>query len=189
MSQAQLRRKDREMSADEVEALLHRLPLAYFATVGPEGEPYVVPNLFVYEERHVYLHTAAASGHFGRNVDQDPRISFSATEMGQVFPYGRFECDTSAGYASVIGFGRVQRLGDADAKARFFDRFLTKYADPTWARPKSFYPRLDDVAVYAVVIERLTGKKSPAVPVEQQWPAQDRTKSPGAVPGPRRSDP
>src|SRR5215469_6714386 len=182
MSQAQLRRKDKEMSVEEVEHLLHRLPLAHFATVGPEGEPYVVPNLFVYAERQIYLHTAAAIGHFRRNVGRDPRISLTATEMGQVFPYGRFECDTSAGYASIVGFGRIHLLDDAGAKVRFFDRFLDKYADPAWGRPKSFYPRLDAVAVYAIVLEHITGKKAPTPPETERWPARDRTKSPGAVP-------
>jgi hypothetical protein len=182
MSQAQLRRKDREMSADEVEQLLHRLPLAHFATVGPESEPYVVPNLFVYAERQIYLHTAAAIGHFRRNVERNPRISFTATEMGRVFPYGRFECDTTAGYASVVGFGRIDLLDDPGAKAQFFDRFLAKYADPAWQRPKSFYPRLGDVVVYAVALERITGKKAPMPAEEEQWPARDRTKSPNAAP-------
>jgi len=186
MSQAQLRRKDREMSAEEVEQLLHRLPLAYFATVGPEGEPYVVPNLFVYAERQIYLHTAAATGHFRRNVERNPRISFTAAELERIFPYGRFECDTSAGYASIVGFGRIDLLDDPGAKTRFFDRFLAKYADPAWPRPKSFYPRLGDVVVYAIALERITGKRVPTPTEEEQWPARDRTKSPSATP-PRES--
>jgi uncharacterized protein len=181
MSDAPLRRKDKEMSADEVERLLQRLPFADFATVGRNGEPYVVPNLFVYAERRVFLHTASATGHFRRNVEANPLVCFTATAMEQIFPYGRFECDTSAGYASVIGFGRIERVEDPAAKARFFDRFLAKYADPAWERPKSFYPRLDDVAVYAIDLERVTGKKSPTLSEGERWPARDRTMSPGAV--------
>jgi nitroimidazol reductase NimA-like FMN-containing flavoprotein (pyridoxamine 5'-phosphate oxidase superfamily) len=181
MSFAPLRRKDKEMSAADVERLLHRLPFADFATVGSEGEPYVVPNLFVYAERQIVLHTASAIGHFRRNVERDPRICFTGTAMEQVFPYGRFQCDTSAGYASVIGFGQIHRVDDPAAKSRFFDRFLAKYADPAWERPKGFYPRLDDVTVYAIELERVTGKRSPTPALGEQWPARDRTKSPGAV--------
>lgn len=182
MSQTPLRRKDKEMSAGEIDALLHRLALAHFGTVGPDGAPYVVPNLFVYADGQIYLHTAAARGHFRQNIEQDPRISVALTEMGPIFAYGRFECDTSTGFASVIGFGRIRILADAGAKALFFDRFLAKYADPRWARPKGFYPRLDEVVVYAIALERITGKKTAAPPASEQWPARDRTKSPGAVP-------
>lgn len=182
MSQTPLRRKDKEMSAEEIDALLARLALAHFGTVGPDGAPYVVPNLFIYAEGKIYLHTANAPGHFRRNVECDPRICIEAAESGQIFPYGRFACDTSTGYASVVGFGKVRVVADAREKASFFDRFLAKYADSRWDRPKGFYPRLDDVIVYAITIERLTGKKSPSPPESEQWPARDRTKSPKAVP-------
>src|SRR5690349_21323224 len=143
MSQGIVRRKDKEMSEGEVAALLRRAMLAHFATVGTDGAPYVVPNLFVYEGGKIYLHTTVAAGHFGTNVAQSPRISFALSEMGEVFAYGEFECDTSVSYASVVGFGTVHIESETAEKARFFDRFLAKYAAPTWQRPKSFYPRLD----------------------------------------------
>jgi uncharacterized protein len=186
VSRGSVRRKDKEMSESEVEALLHRAMLAHFATVGDDGMPYVVPNLFVYASGKIYLHTTAATGHFGTNVAQSPRISFAVSEMGEVFPYGEFECDTSVSYASVVGFGTIHTESGSPEKARFFDRFLAKYAAPTWQRPKSFYPRLDEVTVYCIEPLRLTGKKGPLPPLAEQWPALNRTKSPGAVPpGPR----
>jgi nitroimidazol reductase NimA-like FMN-containing flavoprotein (pyridoxamine 5'-phosphate oxidase superfamily) len=182
MSQGIVRRKDKEMSEAEVEALLRRAMLAHFATAGADGMPYVVPNLFLYDVGKIYLHTTAAAGHFGANVAQSPRISFAVSDMGAIFPYGEFECDTSASYASVVGFGTVHVEADAADKARFFDRFLAKYASPTWQRPKSFYPRLDEVTVYRIDPIRVTGKKGPLPPLAEQWPARNRTKSPGAVP-------
>jgi uncharacterized protein len=185
MSQGVVRRKDKEMSRADAEALLARAALAHFGTVGADGTPYVVPNLFVHADGEVLLHTTAAAGHFRRNIDANPRVSIAATEMGQVFPYGRFECDTTVSYASVIAAGTIRIEPDAAEKARFFDRFLAKYADPGWARPKSFYPRLDEVTVYRIALERITGKKGPLLPMGEQWPARDNSKSPGAVP-PRR---
>ena len=79
-------------------------------------------------------------------------------------------------------FGTFAIVPEPEAKARFFDRFLAKYADATWDRPKGFYPRLDQVTVYRVTIERITGKIGPLPGVAQQWPAVNMTKSPGAVP-------
>ena len=182
MSQAVMRRKDRETSRSEVESLLQQATRANFATVGPDGQPYVVPNLFVYAEDKIYLHTANAAGHFRSNVEHSERISFAVTEAGQIFPYGEFECDTSASYLSVIGFGTLGIVADEAEKARFFDRRLAKYGDPAWNRPKGFYPRLPDVTVYCIEPERTTGKKGPLLRPGEQWPARNQTKSPGAVP-------
>lgn len=183
MSQGVVRRKDKEMSREEVDDLLARAGLAHFGTVGAGGQPYVVPNLFVYAEGKIYLHTTAASGHFKQNVAHDQRISFEIAEMGQIFPYGEFECDTTVSYVSVVGFGKVTIEADKDAKSRFFDRFMAKYADPKWQqRPKGFYPRLDEVTVYVIEVERLTGKKGPLPGLSDQWPAKNMTKSPGVKP-------
>lgn len=182
MSQGRVRRTDKEMSRGDAEALLLRARLAYFATVGAEGDPYVVPNLFVYAERRIYLHTAHTPGHFRRNFDHVPRISFTVAETGEVFPYGAFACDTSISYASVIGIGRASLEEDAAAKARFFDRFLAKYAGTSWGRPEGFYPRLDQVTVYRIDPDWITGKCGPLPPLAAQWPQRNDTRSPGAIP-------
>jgi len=100
-----------------------------------------------------------------------------------VFDYGRFECDTGLAYRSAIAYGRIRVLDDSSAKIRFFDALLAKYGTGVPGRPKSFYPRLDAVTVYALSVERVTGKYCPLPPRAEQWPALDRTKSPNALPG------
>jgi len=180
MSQGVVRRKDKELGREEIDQFLAGAALAHFATVSENGDPYVVPNLFVYADGLIHLHTSRG-GHFLANVGARPRVCFEVAEMGTVFPYGEFECDTSVSYTSVVGFGTVRIDGDPAAKARFFDRLMAKYADPKWQRAKSFYPRLDLVTVYALEIERLTGKRGPLPAVSDQWPAKNLTKSPGAV--------
>lgn len=181
MSDGVVRRQDRVMSRAEIEALLERGRVAHFATVGADGEPYVVPNLFVYADGAIYLHTARA-GHFLRNIEHRPRLSMTVAEPGEVYAYGEFTCDTSTSYASIVALGAVTIESESAAKSRFFDRFLAKYADARWERPASFYPRLDQVTVYRVALERVTGKLSPLPAKSEQWPARNRTKSPGAVP-------
>jgi uncharacterized protein len=181
MSEGIVRRKDKEMPEAAARDMLARAKLAHFATIGAGGEPYVVPNLFVYADGAMYLHTGSG-GHFRRNVEHSPRICAEIAEMGAIFPYGEFECDTTASYASVVVFGSVGIVAAAEAKALFFDRFLAKYADAAWDRPKGFYPRLDQVTVYRIAIERMTGKMGPLPGAEAQWPAVNMTKSPGNKP-------
>ena len=186
MSQGVIRRKDKEMSRAEIDHFLDEAAFAHFATVSTNGDPYVVPNLFVYADGLIHLHTSRG-GHFLANIEARPRISFEMAEMGTVFPYGEFECDTSVSYMSVVGFGTIRVDSDEAGKARFFDRFMAKYADPKWQqREKSFYPRLDMVIVYAIEIERITGKRGPLPALGDQWPAKNMTKSPDAV-APRRN--
>ena len=69
-------------------------------------------------------------------------------------------------------------------KTRFFVALMRKYGDPAWDRPTHFFPRLDDVTVYAVTIDRMTGKETALPGVSERWPALDRTKSPRATPPP-----
>jgi uncharacterized protein len=185
MSQGVIRRKDKEMSRAEIDRLLDAAAFAHFATVSENGDPYVVPNLFVYADGLIHLHTSL-SGHFLANIEARPRISFEVAEMGTVYPYGEFECDTTVSYTSVVGFGTIRIDSDPAGKARFFDRLMAKYTDPKLQRPKSFYPRLDQVTVYAITIERVTGKRGPLLAVSEQWPAKNMTKSPGAM-APRRN--
>jgi hypothetical protein len=61
---------------------------------------------------------------------------------------------------------------------------MAKYGKPGTDRPKGFFPRLDQITVYAIAVERVTGKELALPDVSRQWPAVDMTKSPNArVPG------
>jgi nitroimidazol reductase NimA-like FMN-containing flavoprotein (pyridoxamine 5'-phosphate oxidase superfamily) len=62
------------------------------------------------------------------------------------------------------------------------EALMAKYARPDWQRPKGFFPRIGDITLYAMPIERLTGKETKLPPVSERWPAVDRTKSPNARP-------
>lgn len=73
-------------------------------------------------------------------------------------------------------------VGERAAKTAFFDALLKKYVGPRWQRPKGFFPRLDEVIVYAIAIERMTGKETALPAAQSRWPALDRTKSPHARP-------
>ena len=157
MSQGTLRRQDKVMSRTDIDHFLERIAFAHFATVSPNGDPYVVPNLFIYGDGRIFSHTSLA-GHFRNNIEARPRVCFEAAEMGAVFPYGEFECDSSVSYTSVVGFAPIRIEEDRPARMLFFDRLMAKYSDPKLNRPKGFYPRLDHITLYVLTIEEITGK-------------------------------
>ncbi len=178
----EVRRADKVMPDARARELVEAGYCGRLATVGEDGWPYVVPLLYVTFGGEIWVHNTRARGHLRENVDHEPRVCFEIDEAGEVFPYGRFECDTSVSYRSVVAFGRIRVVEDEADKRAFFDALMAKYSDPSWDRVKRFYPRLDQVTVYAIAVARMTGKETPLPVPSEQWPALDRTKSPNAVP-------
>jgi len=171
------------MHSTRVGEMLERGYCGRLGTTGPDGWPYVLPLLYVWTEPHLFLHTSAARGHFRRNIEHDPRACFEIDEPGDVFAYGRFECDSGISYGSVIVFGRIELLDDREGKQRFCQSLMHKYGGQLpEGRPKAFFPRLDHITVYKLSIERITGKATPLPSVSQQWPALDSTRTPDASP-------
>jgi len=182
MSAPPVRRKDKLMTDKQALEFLARGFCGRIASVGADGWPYCVPLLYVWANSEVLVHNPAARDHFRVNVEHDQRVCFEVDEAGEVFDYGRFECDTSVAYRSVIVFGTIRIIEDDSAKREFFDALMAKYGKPNSGRPRHFYPRLDEITLYAIAPERITGKETPLPAVAEQWPAKDRTKSPDARP-------
>ena len=165
-----LRRADKVMSAGELDAFLAAAWVARTATVGADGYPYVVPNLFVWRLGQVFLHTSAHTGHFLANVRYADRICFEIDEPGDVFPYGALECDTSISYRSVVIFGRVRIVEEEPEKIAFFTAFMAKYAPAdSFGRARGSFPRQAATIVYAITPEIITGKHGVLPPAVARW--------------------
>ena len=170
------------MDAEGADAALARGYAGRLATTGPDGWPYVVPLLYVWHDGIVYVHNSRADGHLSRNIGAGCRTCFLVDEPGSVYGYGRFDCDTSLSYSSVMVFGSVERVTSEEAKVSFCDELMRKYGSRIEGRPAHVYPRLGDISVYALRPERISGKRIPLPARSAQWPAIDRTRSP-MVPG------
>jgi nitroimidazol reductase NimA-like FMN-containing flavoprotein (pyridoxamine 5'-phosphate oxidase superfamily) len=169
-----LRRADKVMSTEEVKEFLASAHCGRTATVGADGYPYVVPNLFVWMEEQIYLHTARVRGHFLANVEFCDRVCFEADQPGETFPYGPVECDTSIAFRSIVVFGRISIVAEPQIKQRFFAAFMSKYAPKeSWGRPKNTFPRIDSTILYTIVPEIMTGKQTPLPAAEKRWRRAD----------------
>ena len=190
MSSLQIRRADRAMSDDHTLGALARGYSGRLATVSDDGFPYCIPLLYLWLDGEVHLHTTSARGHLRANIEREPRVCFEVDEQEGVFDYGRFECDSGLAYRSVCLFGRIRIVDDRNIKQRFCEALMEKYGKPETSkpetskpeirRPKGFFPRIDVITVYAIAVERITGKQQALPPLAEQWPAQDRTKTPHA---------
>jgi nitroimidazol reductase NimA-like FMN-containing flavoprotein (pyridoxamine 5'-phosphate oxidase superfamily) len=175
-----MRRADRLMSDEQALQMLATSFCGRLATAGVDGWPYVVPLLYVWLDQQIFVHRTSAGGHLAENLKTNPRVCFEVDAPGEVFAYGRYECDTGLAYASVMAFGSMRIVEDSERKTRFCVELMRKYADVSWERPKGFFPRLDEIDVYAMTIDRLTGKHVALPGISERWPALDRTKSPNA---------
>ena len=176
-----MRRADKQMSPSRASELLASAYCGRLATVGADGAPYICPLLYVWQHGQVWLHNTSALGHLQRNVLHEPRVCFEIDVPGETFAYGRFQCDTALEYQSVLVFGRLHVIQDRDQKTKFFDALMSKYYTEEMGRPKAFYPRLDDVTVYALTVDLITGKEQTLPAIDARWPTVDKTKSPNAV--------
>jgi uncharacterized protein len=175
----QLRRADKIMGDAEIKQVLQTAFCGRTATVGPDGYPYVVPNLYVWHRDSVWLHTARTNGHFARNVRHDARVCFEVDEPGEVFPYGHIECDTSVSFRSIVLFGRISLVRDATESRTFFSLFMDKYApSDSWGREKGSFPRLEATNVYIIAPESITGKIGVLPAADARWPLKNNTLSP-----------
>ena len=59
---------------------------------------------------------------------------------------------------------------------------MAKYGKPDSGRPKGFFRRIDIITVYAISVDRITGKEVALPALSEQWPAKDRTETPNARP-------
>jgi uncharacterized protein len=176
----EVRRADKAMSEADTLSLLARGFAGRLATVGADGQPYVTPLLYVWDGSEIWVHNTAVPGHLRGNIAANNRVCFEVDEAGSVFAYGRFECDTSVAYESAVVFGRIRAVGARAAKERFCAALMAKYAPPDTGRPAGFFPRLAGITVYAIAIERMTGKRTPLPAASEQWPALDRSMTPDA---------
>jgi nitroimidazol reductase NimA-like FMN-containing flavoprotein (pyridoxamine 5'-phosphate oxidase superfamily) len=181
-SAPQLRRAERMMSEEQARQLFQQGFCRRLATVGEDGSPYCVPLLYVVIQGRLYVHNTSDRGHLPANLEHEARVCFEVDEPGEVFNYGRFECDSSVSYRSVIAFGTIRIVTDFAQKQEFFEALMHKYGTSGRDRPRGFFPRIGKVAVYEMTIERMTGKELALPEVLQQWPAVDRTPTPDAQP-------
>jgi len=177
-----LRRADRFMTSERCIETLERGFSGRLAVVGEDGHPYCVPLLYLWMDRAIWLHQTIARGHLRRSIEREPRVCFEIDEQQGVFDYGRFECDSGLAYRSVILFGAIEVVRDSSEKQRFCSALMAKYRRADTERPKDFYPRLKEIAVYTMTVERMTGKEVALPDISEQWPAKDRTKTPDARP-------
>ena len=134
-----MRRTQRLMPDEAAWEVLEASFCGHLASVDADGQPYVTPLLHVVLDGRLFVHNTAARGHLRANIDANPKVCFEVSEPGDVFAYGRFECDTGLAYRSVVAFGSISLVKDDGLKTRFCEALMRKYHPADLDRPKGFF--------------------------------------------------
>lgn len=163
-----VRRADREVSDEGwIRDFLRRAPMAALAMAGPEGQPFINSNLFVYDEANncIYIHTARV-GRTKSNVLQNDRVCISVSQMGRLLP-AREALEFSVEYAGVVVFGKASVVQEAQEAARALQMLLDKYF-PHLQAGSDYRPataaELKRTAVYRIAIDSWSGKRKQVEP-------------------------
>lgn len=156
------RRIDRAMPDDvQIEVFLQQAPFGFLA-MSVEDRPYVAPKLFWFDKdtRRIYFHSAK-EGRTRDSLHRNPRVCFSAAELGELVPAQR-ACDIGMEYASICVFGRARLVESNEEKIHGLQGLLEKFAPdpPDDAYDPNIDPKeLERTAVYAIEIDAWSGKQ------------------------------
>ncbi len=159
------RRRDRSVEDPAwIRTYLGEAPFGLVATAR-DGEPYLTPVNFAYEEGSdsLYFHGARA-GRLFATIAINPRVCFNACRMGALIlatEASGFDVE----YDSVTVFGRARVLEEEAEAAHGLRLLLDKYA-PALRYGEDYKAITPDdlarTAVYRIEIEAWSGKRNPA---------------------------
>jgi hypothetical protein len=170
----QQRRKELVQDDQWITAFLAHASIGHIATRW-DDQPFINPSTFWYDDtRHeIYFHSNIV-GRTRANSERHDRVCFEASEFGKLLP-SNVALEFSIQFESVIAFGSIRVLEDAEDKRRALSNLLGKYF-PQMTSGKEYRPITDEelkrTSVYAISIESWSGKRNWPEQADQsdEWP-------------------
>ena len=160
-----------------IRAYLHEAKVGHIASTW-DDQPFLNPSTFWYEEaeQRIIFHSNIA-GRVRANIERNPKVCLEASELGKLLP-SNIALEFSLQYRSVVVFGTVRILDDAEEKRAALYGLIKKYF-PEMQAGKEFRPITDKelkrTTVYAIEIESWSGKENWNDRADQsdEWPPLD----------------
>ncbi len=152
----QMRRKGQSLPEPLCEAVLKAATSGVLAVEGDDGYPYALPLNFVFDGDKIYFH-CGKEGHKIDAVRRNPKASFCVIAQDRIVP----EQYTSL-YRSVIVFGKVRILGEAEEKRAAIEKLTAKYAPKieAEARRAAIDSGMSGLCMLALDIQHMSGKQA-----------------------------
>ena len=139
-----------------VEEIISRCDICFVGITDQEGNPYVIPMNFGYQEGVIYLH----SGPTGSSIDMLERnnnvcITFS-TDHELVFQHPNVACSYRMTAKSVICRGKVGFIEDMDSKREALNIIMKHYSSREFVYSD---PAVRNVKIWEIPISSVTAKE------------------------------
>ncbi len=151
-----MRRHLQQLSNERAVEILKKAPNAVLAiTDDVTGYSYAVPVSPVYDNNHLYIHSAPM-GHKIAALKAHPKVSVCVIEKDEIHP----ETLTSY-FRSVIAFGTARLITDPKEKFAVLEKLVDKFA-PDFKKEgeEEARQKLNYIAIIDIEIEHLTGKEA-----------------------------
>lgn len=163
------RRREREITeAQHLRALLHAALVGRMGVIA-QGEPYIVPMNFAYEQLEgtlgkIILH-GAGQGRLFQALEGTPVVCFEIDAFIETLPHPVL-CEYDTAYTSVICWGQVHQVMTVEERTVALRLLARKYATVEKAEAlkertvERFRSDMDaQTSVYEILLERMTGKQ------------------------------
>ena len=152
----EMRRKNQAMRPEDCERVLLRGTSGVLALAGDEDYPYAVPLSYVCCGETLYFPCAKA-GHKLDAVRRHEKASFCVIDQDNVIPE-----EYTTYFRSVIAFGRVREVTEAEELRRAICLLAEKYApqESEAHRDHAVEKEMPALCMLSLKIEHLTGKEA-----------------------------
>ncbi len=143
-------------SKAEMDKIIASCQVCYVGMTDLQGFPYVVPFNFGYDGEYIWLHSAKE----GMKMDymrNNPHVCVAfSTGHELYFQHEKVACSYGMKYKSVLVFGSIEWIDDHEKKIIGLNHVMKNYTSGDFSYSK---PAVENVAVYRLRIEKMTGKK------------------------------
>ncbi len=148
-----MRRKDKEITDPEAIVSIIRRSTVCRLGMSDDGQPYVIPMSFGYQDGAVYFHCAPE----GRKIEilrKNPRVCIEF-DVDCLLKTGDSACKWGFHFNSAIAFGVAAIIEDSTEKQAGLDIIMRQYSGDVFMYSES---ALDKIVVIRVNVTELTGK-------------------------------
>lgn len=141
---------------ERVEEIIARCDICYVGITDLEGNPYVIPMNFGYQDGVIYLHSGSA----GSCLDMLAQNNFTCITFSidheLIFQHPKVACSYRMKAKSVICRGQVNFLEDIEEKRQALDIIMHHYIDREFIYSD---PAVKNVKVWEIPIDNVTAKE------------------------------
>lgn len=148
--------EENKLTEKEIFELLINEPVGHLGLAN-EKQPYIVPLNYIYSNGAVYFHCALE----GRKIDYikiNPKACFQVGRydglIGSDLP-----CAHNYHYKSIIVEGIIEEVFNQKEKEAVLRGLVAKYAGPEIAEKSIPEKRIETVAIYCLIPDKISGRK------------------------------